>query len=70
LLTGEDAEAVVLDFVQPFWSGWRAIDERRFARADEAGGNAPPPAGRRRAPDCGFQAKASVMAMRIISEDM
>jgi hypothetical protein len=37
LLPGEDAEAVVLDFVPP--SPWRGINERRFARADEAGRN-------------------------------
>jgi hypothetical protein len=36
LLPSKDAEAVVLDFVQPPRSGWRAGGERRFTRADEA----------------------------------
>jgi hypothetical protein len=35
-LADEDAEAVMLDFVQPAGSGRRAINERRLARADEA----------------------------------
>ena len=55
LLPGEDTEAVVLGFVQPSCSGGRAINERRFARTDEAGRDAPPPAGRRGAPGYGFQ---------------
>jgi hypothetical protein len=31
--------------VQPSWSGWRIGDERRFARADEAGRRISSPAG-------------------------
>jgi hypothetical protein len=62
LFAGEDAEAVVFYFMQPSWSGWRIGDERRFARADEAGRNAPSPAGRWGAPGCVPQ----VMAMRIM----
>jgi hypothetical protein len=35
-LADEDSEAIMLDFVQPTGSGRRAINERRFAWADEA----------------------------------
>jgi hypothetical protein len=52
MFAGEDAEAVVFYFMQPAGSGGRALDERRFARANEAGRNAPSPAGRWGAPDC------------------
>jgi hypothetical protein len=41
LFPGEDAEAIVLDFVQPSWSDGRAIHERGFARADEPRRRAP-----------------------------
>ena len=36
LFAGEDAETVVLHFVQPTWPGGRVIGERGLARADEA----------------------------------
>jgi hypothetical protein len=39
-LADKDAEAVMLDFVQPTGSGGGTVDERGFARADEpTGGN-------------------------------
>ena len=39
----EDAETVVLDFVQPAGSGGRAIDQDGLARADEADRGISPP---------------------------
>ena len=70
LLENKDAETVVLDLVQPAWSGGRALGERWLARADEADRGISPPEGRGVAPDYGFQtwtaSKAAVMAMRII----
>jgi hypothetical protein len=78
LLAGKDAEAVVLDLVQPAGSGGRAVDERRLAGAEEACWRVCSPARRRGAP--GFQEvqlrnarskAAAVMAMRVMgSEDV
>jgi hypothetical protein len=51
LFAGQDAEAVVLDFMQPAWSGWRAVGERWLARANEADREISPPTGRWGAPD-------------------
>jgi hypothetical protein len=53
LLTGEDAEAVVLDLVQPAWPGRRAIDQCELAWAEEADWRISSPTGREIAP--GFQ---------------
>jgi hypothetical protein len=65
-LAGEDAEAVMLDLVQPTGTGGRTIDERGLARAEETGRRESSPEGRGGAPDVP-QAKASAgMAMRII----
>jgi hypothetical protein len=50
LLQGEDAEAVLLDLVQPPGSGGRAVDERGLARAEEAFWRICSPTGRRGAP--------------------
>ena len=62
-LADEDAEAVMLDFVQPTGSGRRAINERGFAWADEADRRYSCPAGWGGAPWCtrsNHQAEAAV----------
>jgi hypothetical protein len=69
LLQGDDAEAVVLNFVQPAGSGGRVDDERGFAWSDEADRRAPPPTGRGTAPRYGFP-QLAVMAMRVIALKM
>jgi hypothetical protein len=50
LLQGEDAEAVVLDLVQPAGPGGRAIDQYQLAWPEEADWRIPSPTGRRGAP--------------------
>jgi len=71
LLAGEDAEAVVLDLVQPAGSGGRAVDQYQLARANEADWRISSPTGRRGTPRRGFQEvqlkAAAVMAMRIMA---
>jgi hypothetical protein len=42
---GEDAKAVVFDLMQPAGAGWGVINERGFARADEAERCVKPPTG-------------------------
>ena len=63
LLPSKDAEAVVLDFVQPPRSGWRAGGERRFTRADEADRRISSPTGRRSAPG-GYEVQRKTAAGR------
>jgi hypothetical protein len=69
LLADEDAEAVMLDFVQPTGSGGRAINERGFAGADEADRRYSCPAGRGGAPRrtrSNHEAEAAVASARSV----
>jgi hypothetical protein len=50
----------MLDLVQSVRPGGRASDQRRFARADEAGRRVQPPAGPGRAPRAGFDHSAAI----------
>jgi hypothetical protein len=66
LLAGEDAEAVMLDLVQPAGPSWRAVGERRLARANETGWRIASPTWRGGAPRYGFQVEPfSVGASRV-----